>query len=99
MDIETAVREYEGLYRRLRGSTGAERRAKEQELAVLAARLRAHYEQLGADAYRTAMWERRVWLHEHGRSGEVYDGTDAIAWQHIMRRPAEQRLAGKSSVR
>lgn len=32
----------------------------------------------GVDPYRAAMWERRLWLHEHGRHSEVWDGKDPV---------------------
>ena len=48
-------------------------------------------EAVSPDEYRRCMYRRRAWLHGRGRHGEVYDGTDASAWDRA-------RTAGKVGV-
>lgn len=44
------------------------------------AQLARQFVAIAHNDYTEAMWQRRAWLHEQGRDGGVYDGTDALDW-------------------
>jgi len=68
---------------------------------MMAGQLRLHYNESG-DAGREALWQRRAWLHAHGRGGQVYDGTDALRWKEAheagRQGPVSSRFVPRSSV-
>jgi hypothetical protein len=93
MTADEALRGWDRLWRELRCSAGVGgRRTRDlptpacRERAEIVAEMLGHarrafvrYE--GQDAYRSAMWLRRLYLLERGETAGIYDGTDAVAWR------------------
>ena len=93
MTADEALRGWDRLWRELRTAEG-QRRARDRDLSAPACRerdeilkdmlehaKRAFVRYEGQDAYRSAMWLRRLYLLERGETAGIYDGTDAVAWR------------------
>ena len=101
IDAAQALKGYDALWKEYRrslqppsGKDAATPRESRRSCKVIASDLLQHcteayalYAALeGAESYRAAMWERRLFLHGQGRHGEVWDGKDPIRWQQAAQR-------------
>ena len=94
MDEYEELKLYDALWVRYRS-----RHASGEDVAPLCLDMERHCESAlarhtGLDplSYRTSMWMRRLYLHRHGRHGEVWSGTCALAWRRSYDRGVVGRV-------
>ena len=85
---------YQALWNELqkvKGKAGTRRRVANQP--ALRAEMIEHCRAAAAlytsgpfDEYRAAMWERRLWGHEHHRDSVAWDGKDDVVAMRLIRR-------------
>ena len=108
----TADSAYQALWHELqkvKGKAGARRRVANQ--TALRAEMIEHCRAAMAlytagpfDEYRAAMWERRLWGHEHHRDSVAWDGKDDILALRKIRefealpRDAQEKLRARMTV-